>query len=79
MRTTRATFDAVKLRTTRSGKCAGGCGRRTRRAVLVMQTLNPFNKNKSGVPKSREEILAELREEIAAIRGGPLYCTRCEP
>lgn len=72
-------FDAVNLRTTRSGKCAGGCGKRTRRVILVTQTVNPFNKNKSGVPKSREEILVELRAEIASIKAGPLYCTRCEP
>jgi hypothetical protein len=79
MRTMRLTFDEVKLMTTRSGKCAGGCGRRTRRTIRVMQTLNPFNKNRVGVPKSREEILTELRAKLADEKAKPLYCTECEP
>mgnify|MGYP000017638098 CR=1 FL=1 len=32
-----------------------------RRQKKFWQTLNPFNKNESGSPKTREEILVELQ------------------
>jgi hypothetical protein len=35
-----------------------------RRQKKFYQTLNPFNKNKNGVPKTRGEILDELRNQI---------------
>ncbi len=28
-----------------------------------LQTINPFNKNASGVPKTRDEIMAEIKRE----------------
>lgn len=77
-RTMRVTFDEVKLSTVRSGRCAR-CGKRTRRTIRVFQTINPFNKNKkTGLPKSREEILVELRQQIADEKAKPLNCTGCE-
>jgi hypothetical protein len=77
MSLTRHTFEEVFLRDTRRGWCAT-CDRRTTRTIKVYQTLNSFNKNPAGEPKTRGEILVELRAEIASKRAAPLYCLRCE-
>jgi hypothetical protein len=76
-RTTTYRFDEVSLSAQRSGLCAG-CQKRTTRTIKVFQTLNPFNRNPHGLPKSREEILVELRSELATLRASPLRCTACE-
>ena len=73
----RTTFDEVSLRVRRSGKCAR-CGKRTRRVHKLWQTANPFNVNGQGAPKSRAEIVAELRERARAVEGSPLLCAGCE-
>ncbi len=77
-RTTTYRFDEVRLSTRRSGRCTG-CQKRTTRTLQVYQTLNPFNRNAQGLPKSREEILVELRKDLAALQAAPLHCTSCEP
>jgi hypothetical protein len=70
-------FEELKLKATRSGRCAG-CQKRTSRVLKVSQTLNPFNKNAKGLPKSRFEIMEELRIRLAERRTQPLLCTGCE-
>lgn len=35
------------------------------------QTINPFNKNAKGVPKSRDEIMAEIKKERDDWLAGP--------
>ena len=77
MRTVHYRFDEVSLSTRRAGKCSG-CGKRTTRTIRVYQTVNPFNKNAKGIPKSREEILDEVRRELGEQKAKPLLCTACE-
>ena len=70
-------FQEVKLRGAKSGKCSV-CGKRRQRSTTFSQTINPFNKNADGVPKTREEILAELNEEARLWKATPLVCASCE-
>jgi hypothetical protein len=58
------TFDRVTFRATKSLPCPG-CGRLTRRQKTFGQTLNPYNRTKLGLVKTREQIMAELRAEAA--------------
>lgn len=38
-------------------------GKRKQETKVFMQTLNPFNKDADGIPKSSQQILDELRAE----------------
>lgn len=38
-------------------------GKRKQETKIFMQTINPFNKGEDGLPKSREQILEEIRHE----------------
>lgn len=49
-------FESVTFKSTRTRD-----GKRQQKTFT--QTLNPFNKAADGTPKTREQILAELREE----------------
>lgn len=73
---TRVTFDEVSYRATKSGVCS--CGKRASRSEKFWQTLNPFNKNATGSPKTRDEILNELKESAQAWRNAPVRHARCE-
>jgi len=53
------------------------CGKKLRRQTTFSQTLNPFNRNAEGQPKTRQEILAELRAEAAEWEQTPEQCTPC--
>jgi hypothetical protein len=70
-------FEEISLKSTRRGTCSS-CGRRTSRVFKVWQTLNPFNKNKDGVPKSRGEIYTELRVDLRIKTSVPLLCSGCD-
>lgn len=59
-------FEEIKRSRTVKFKCE--CRRRFQRTVSASQTINPFNKNVDGQPKTRGEIWAELGEQIAAKR-----------
>lgn len=72
------TFREVSLRGSKSVKCAGGCGRILRRQRKFWQTLNPFNKNKSGEIKSAVEIQTELRSERDLWVIEPETCIHCK-
>lgn len=53
-------YEEVKLSVSKTGKCY--CGKKLSRKTTLMQTLNPFNKNKeTGELKTRSEIIAELK------------------
>jgi hypothetical protein len=56
-------------------KCRN-CGRRFTRSRTFTQTINPFNKNAAGQPKTRQEIYAELKAEANAWQPDDL-CTTC--
>lgn len=56
------TYDQVKARATRSGYCPV-CKRRTKRTQAFVQTVNPFNLNADGNPKTYEEVQREVNRE----------------
>lgn len=57
----RYTFNEVAIKATRKWIDADGKKRQQTRKFL--QTLNPFNRNAKGDPKSRDEIMTELIAE----------------
>jgi len=59
----RYTFDEIKDSLKVSGNCEK-CGKYRTRTISDSQTVNPFNKNKDGIPKTVFEIRQELRVRI---------------
>ena len=57
------TYDEIKDSVKVSGVCKK-CGKRRTRTISDFQTVNPFNKNKDGIPKNAFEIRSELRDYI---------------
>lgn len=68
------TFDSVKLNVKKSGKCL--CGKRLTRSYTFEQTLNPFNKNDRGFPKTSAEIMTELKAEAEVWQQEPPHHDR---
>jgi hypothetical protein len=58
----RLVFDEVSVKGVKRWKdpVTGKSRQETRK---FLQTVNPFNKNAKGVPKSRDEIMAEIKKE----------------
>jgi hypothetical protein len=71
----RINFREVALWAEKSGKCA--CGKRRARRQKFYQTLNPYNRNADGQPKSSHEIHEELKVEARAWKAEPIVCERC--
>jgi hypothetical protein len=71
----RVTFSEVKRSVSRSFIC-DHCGKRRTRSTTLFQTLNPFNRDSAGIPKSAAQIHAELAEQ--AKRWRPTTCATCE-
>lgn len=55
-------FQEVSLRATKSGKCR--CGKYLRRSKTFTNTINPFNKNNDGLPKSYNEVYADVERLV---------------
>ena len=55
-------FQEVRRSKTVKFKC--GCGKRFQRTVVAYQTVNPFNRNADGAPKTYGEIWKELGAEL---------------
>jgi hypothetical protein len=70
------TFEKVEHPAQKNTKCIG-CGKRLRRRTTLYQTLNPFNKNAQGQPKSRQEIYAELEAKAERWLTAPEWCEPC--
>lgn len=70
-------FNEVKIYGTKSGICPV-CKKPAKRQKKFFQTLNPFNKNKNGLPKNREEILKELAIKENQWKKEPVYHAKCE-
>jgi hypothetical protein len=68
-------YEAVKFPVKKSFTCTV-CGRRGQRSKTFRQTINPFNKNADGVPKTYREIWAEL--EVVAAGWFPTVHAGCE-
>lgn len=75
--TTTTTFAEVAVYGRRTGPCKF-CGKHCKRHQKFFQTLNPFNKNSYGIPKSREEIRAELMIERNKWESGQPSHVKCE-
>jgi len=57
----RCNFNEVAITGVRKWK--DGSGKRRQKSKKFYQTVNPYNKNEDGTPKSYEEILHELIAE----------------
>lgn len=68
-------FEKVTRRVQKRGKCQS-CGKTHTRATTLWQTLNPFNKNAEGFPKTRNEIYDELQTQAATWKAAPITCAR---
>ncbi|MBP2581860.1 hypothetical protein J3A78_002338 [Streptomyces sp. PvR006] len=55
-------FEQVPLTAKKSVPCTI-CGKQVRRQCTFMQTISPFNKHPDGIPKSRIDILQELKAQ----------------
>ena len=73
MQTITTTFQEIKLKASKSGKCVI-CSKSRRRSKTFSQTLNPFNKTESGDVKSISTIRAELADDILAWKKEPINC-----
>lgn len=73
-------FQEVVYKATKKGICPV-CGKHATRTSgkRFMQTLNPFNTNADGKPKTRQEIMDELRAKSAVWKLGAVYHVKCEP
>lgn len=69
----RETYREFKVSARKSGKCPC-CGKRIARQKTFYQTMNPFNLNAEGIPKSASEIFASLEDEAAEWRSEPVSC-----
>lgn len=70
------TFEEVTRRAAKNLPCPD-CGKKVRRQTTFMQTINPWNKNAAGEPKTRQEIQDELKADAAAWVQEPVRCTAC--
>jgi hypothetical protein len=69
-------FERIPLTARKTARCSQ-CGKPVRRQRTFGQTVNPYNRNAAGQPKSRQEILAELRDEAQAWKNEPATCAAC--
>lgn len=74
-RDVRTEFEKVGVYAKKSGKCL--CGKRRSRSEYLYQTVNPFNKNKSGQVKTREEVRADVQKEYERWLAAPILCDSC--
>lgn len=77
MSTMRIRFEVVKHHVSKSGKCAA-CGKRTKRSKTFEATINPYNRNAQGIPKTRAEIRVDLVAKGDAWLAMPMSCASCE-
>lgn len=73
-------FEAVKRRQTVAYTCAR-CNKKRSKVVSTEYTVNPFNKNAEGFPKSRHEVAEDVRIEqarrVAEVQAGE-KCNKCK-
>lgn len=58
------------------------CHKTRKRALVEMQTLNPYNRTAEGIPKTKERILDELWKKLddveARLRAEGITCKTCD-
>lgn len=77
MRVFTTNFKEVSVVAEKTGKCEV-CGKPCKRREKFFQTINPFNKNKSGLAKTHSEIMSEVKERAAEWKLRPLMHNKCE-
>ncbi len=70
-------FREIKHQASKSLPCPA-CGRKLRRQRTFSQTLNPFNKNADGQPKTELEIVRELHTTAIQWETEPELHPGCE-
>lgn len=70
-------YEPVKRSESKPFVCAV-CGKRGRKSKTFRQTLNPFNTNAAGEPKSVSEIEAELLSAAEGWTPEPIH-DKCRP
>lgn len=76
-RTTTTRFEQVKYPASKKGQCSK-CKKSRTRSKTFIHTVNPFNKNKAGVPKSYAEVREDVKKEAEKWKAEPLVCAGCE-
>lgn len=73
-------FEVVKRSQIVPYKCTR-CSKKRTKIVKTEHTINPFNKNAAGSPKSREEVLVDVRahqiKKVAEVTAG-VMCNKCK-
>jgi ribosomal protein L44E len=73
-------FEPVKLRMSVGYKCTS-CGKHRVKSVRVEHTVNPFNRNTDGLPKTRQEVYEDVKREfndrVEKVMVG-IICSKCE-
>lgn len=81
MRYTTVTFQVCKGEAPYSCTC-GECGKSLKRKVVEEKTVNPFNKNDDGTPKTSTQVYrdayAAATEKAKALEGAVVTCKNCE-
>lgn len=79
--TIRTTFEVVKGRREVKIECKK-CGKKLKRVLTTCQTINPFNKTKSGAVKGWGDIAnendAELKRDEKKLRKDGILCSKCD-
>ncbi len=63
------TFREIKLTRKISGKCSK-CSKRRTITISEYQTINQWNINKDGFPKTEREIVAEINQYLLVLEDG---------
>jgi len=70
-------FSEESITATKAGKCSV-CGKHCKLTRKFYQTLNPYNKDKNGLMKTRGQIQKELKEDITNWKGKQITHVKCE-
>jgi hypothetical protein len=76
LKMTKIIFEIVKLRGIKNCKCEL-CNKSLRKQKTFSQTINPFNKNKKGWVKTKDEIINELKSLIETWKENKEFCENC--
>jgi len=71
-------FEVVKLAASKSCKCTV-CGKRMKRSYTFEGTINPFNTAADGGPKSRAQVLEDLKVKAERWKLEPETHQACTP
>ncbi len=72
----RIRFEQIKVTAVRNLHCPG-CGKKFRRQRTFSQTVNPYNRNPAGRPKTRSEVAESVSAEASTWSVTPERCPDC--